>query len=99
MTPLEEIYVRLFLIVPLLFYIGYSIMNEKKHVGTIMFHGIVVLTILLAVFFHLKYIYKIMRRIFRNETYQREFGFFVLSLAIYLVVLCIHDLWLQRKLR
>lgn len=99
MTPLEEIYVRLFLIVPLLFYIGYSIMNEKKHVGTIMFHGIVVLTILLAVFFHLKYIYKIMRRIFHNETYQREFGFFVLSLAIYLVVLCIHDLWLQRKLR
>lgn len=97
MTELDEIYIRLFIIVPLLFYIGYSIMNEKKHIGTVMFHGIVVLTIILAVFFHLKYIYKILRRIFRNEKYQREFGFFVLSLAVYITLLCIHDLLRQKR--
>lgn len=97
MTELDEIYTRLFIIVPLLFYIGYSIMKDKTHTGTILFHGIVVLTIILVVFFHLKYIYKILKRVFHNEKYQKEFGFFVLCLAVFIMFMGMHDLMVMMK--
>lgn len=97
MTDLDEIYIRLFIIVPLLLYIGHSIMKEKTHTGTFLFHMMVVFTIILAVFFHLKYIYKILKRIFHNQEYQKEFGFFVICLAFFIIFLCCHDLWITKK--
>lgn len=88
-----EIYIRLFLIVPLLFYTGFCIFQEKSHISSLLFHMIVILMILLILFFHLKFIFKVLRHIFKNELYQKEFGFFLLSLAVFMTFLCLRDLY------
>lgn len=92
-----EIYIRLFVIVPLLVYAGYCIIKKHTHTTTLMFHTIVVFLILLTLFFHLKYLIKIVRRIFNSEKYEKEFGIFLLFLAVFIVILCINELYFQNK--
>ena len=92
-----EIYIRLFLIVPLLIYSGYCIMKEHSHTSTLLFHMLVLLMIIATLFFHLKYLIKIIRRIFNNEKYQKDFGIFLLLLAVFIVILCINDLYFYHK--
>lgn len=97
-TFYDDIYIRLFFIVPLLLYTGYSIQKEKTHTSSVMFHAIVVLLIALTLFFHLKYLFKVLRRIFRNEVYQKEFGIFLLCLAVFITFLCLVEIY-QKKNR
>ncbi len=78
MNNMVEIYIRLFLIVPLLLYIGYCIMKKHTHTTTLLFHILVILVIATTLFFHLKYLLKIVKRIFNNKKYQKEFGVFLL---------------------
>lgn len=97
MTELDEIYVRLFVVVPLVVYVGYCIIQNKSHTSSILFHILVLLMIALTLFFHMKYLIKIIRRIFNNEKYQKEFGVFLLFLATFLFVLCLYDLYHLNK--
>lgn len=97
MTDLYEIYVRLFIISPLLLYSGYSIMRNKSHISSMLFHVVVILSVAMVLFFHLKYIIKVLRRILRNEKYQKEFGFFLIGLALFTMFLCIYDLIYNKK--
>ena len=92
-----EIYIRLFVIVPLLLYIGYCIMKKHTHTTTILFHMLVLLVIATTLFFHLKYLLKIVQRIFNNERYQKEFGVFLLFLAVFIAILCVNDLYFQQQ--
>jgi len=94
---LDEIYIRLFVIVPLLFYTGYFIMRERSHTSTMLFHAIVIFTIALLLFYHLRYIIKHLRRIFMNQKYQKEFGVFLLFLAVFLFIIGARDLYLIKK--
>lgn len=87
-----EIYIRLFLIVPLLVYTGTCILTRHTHMSTLMFHGMVLMTIALTLFFHLRYLFRVIRRIFQKEIYQKEFGAFLLMLAVFLVALSVHDI-------
>lgn len=97
MNGMVEIYIRLFLIVPLLLYIGYCIMNKHTHTSTLLFHFLVILVIATTLFFHLKYLIKIIKRIFSNEKYEKEFGIFLLFLAVFITILCLNDLYFLRK--
>lgn len=97
MNEKVEIYIRLFLIVPLLLYIGYCIMNKHTHTSTFLFHLLVLLVIATTLFFHLKYLIKIIKRIFSNEKYEKEFGIFLLFLAMFITILCLNDLYFLRK--
>ena len=92
-----EIYMRLFLVAPLLAYTGYCIMKRQTHTSTVMFHTMVVLLIALTLFFHLKYLVRVVRRIFRKEKYQKDFGIFLLVLAVFVAVMCASDLYFQKK--
>lgn len=92
MNAEQEIYTRLFLIVPLLLYTGYIISYDKKHSSTVLFHIIVLFTIFSFLYFHLKYLVRVVRRIFLNEKYQKEFGEFLLMLAVFIVILCLYDM-------
>lgn len=85
--PLYDVYIRLFFIVPLLFYTGITIMKEKTHSSSLLFHGIVILLIALTLFFHLRYLIRVLRRIFRNEKYQEDFGIFLVALAVFILVM------------
>jgi len=91
------IYIRLFIIVPLLIYTGYCIIKKHTHTSTIMFHTVVILLIALTLFFHLTYLIKIVRRIFNNEQYQKEFGIFLLFLAVFITILCVNELYFQNE--
>ena len=98
MNEMVEIYIRLFLIVPLLLYLGYCITKKQTHSTTLLFHWLVLFMIAITLFFHLKYLLKIIQRIFNNEQYQKEFGVFLLFLAVFILVLCLNDLYfLQEK--
>lgn len=99
MDDVLDIYVRLFVIVPLLVYTGYHILREHTFISTMLFHFLVLLVIVLTLYFHLKYLIKVVRRIFQNETYQRKFGIFLLSLAIFITILCVYDLHSLKKRR
>lgn len=95
----DDVYIRLFFIVPLLFYTGYSIHNDKTHTSSVMFRGIVVLLIALTLFFHLRYLIKVVRRIFRNQVYQKDFGIFLLSLAVFITFLCFLEIYQKQEKR
>ena len=97
MNNMVEIYIRLFLIVPLLLYIGYCIMKKHTHTTTLLFHILVILVIATTLFFHLKYLLKIVKRIFNNKKYQTEFGVFLLFLAGFITILCLNDLYFQHQ--
>ena len=92
-----EIYIRLYVIVPLLLYIGYCIMKKHTHTTTLLFHMLVLLVIIITLFFHLKYLIKVIRRIFNNEEYQKEFGIFLLFLAVFIAIICVNDLYFMNK--
>jgi hypothetical protein len=94
---MEEIYTRVFIIIPCLIYAGVCIIRERSHTSTFLFHMIVVLLIAMVLFFHLKYILKIIKRIFSNRKYEKEFGVFLLMLAVFLMFLCAHDLYFMRR--
>lgn len=97
MNDMLEIYIRLFVIVPLLFYMAYCIIHKHTHTSTILFHVLVLLMIATTLFFHLKYLIRIIRRIFNNKEYQKEFGIFLLFLAVFITILCFNDLYFLRK--
>lgn len=97
MNSTDELYIRLFLIVPLLIYTGYSIRQNKSHTSSVLFHVIVVSTIILVLFFHIRYLVKVVRRIFLNQKYQKEFGEFLLLLALFIIVLCVYDINHHKK--
>lgn len=86
-----ELPIRLFLITPLLFYTGFSILHDRTHTSSIMFHVIVVSAISLMLFFHLKYLLKMIRRIFNNQKYQHEFGVLLICFAFFMLLLCAKD--------
>lgn len=92
-----EIYIRLFLIVPLLVYTGTCILTRHKYISTMMFHGIVIMTITLTLFFHIRYLLRVIRRIFQNKIYQEEFGGFLILLAVKFVILSIYNLRALKK--
>lgn len=94
-----ETYIQLFLIVPLLVYTGHCILTKHTHTSTLMFHGMVILTIALTLFFHLRYLIRVVRRIFQKEIYQQKFGVFLLLLAAFLVALNAYDFITQKKKR
>ena len=89
---LDETYVRLFVLVPLLVYTGTCIMLDRSHTSTIMFHFIVVAMIALMLFYHIRYITKHLRRIFLKQRYQKEFGVFLLMLAVFFLIVGLRDL-------
>jgi len=97
MNELDEIYIRMFLIIPLLVYTGYCIMKEQSHTSSVLFHIIVLLMLVLVLYFHMKYLIKAVRRIFMSQKYQKEFGEFLLFLSVFLFVLCLRDLHLYRN--
>lgn len=98
MNKLDEIYIRIFILIPLLIYSGVCIIRERSHTSTLLFHLLVVLLIAMALFFHLKYLVRIIRRIFSNQKYEKEFGVFLLMLAVFLSALCAQDLYfIHRK--
>lgn len=97
MTELDEIYIRMFLIIPLLIYTGYCIMKERTHTSSVLFHIIVLVMLALILYFHMKYLIKAIHRIFTNQKYQKEFGVFLLLLAIFLFILCLRDLHVYRN--
>jgi len=97
MNELDEIYIRIFIVIPLLVYTGYCIMNEQSHTSSFFFHVIVLLMLALVLYFHMKYLIKAIRRIFTNQKYQKEFGVFLLFLAVFLFTVCLHDLHNYRK--
>lgn len=94
-----EIYIRLFLIVPLLVYTGSCILTKHTRTSTLMFHCMVLLTIALTLFFHLRYLVRVVRRIFQKEIYQHEFGIFLLLLAAFLMALSVHDFTANKNKR
>lgn len=94
---MKEIYTRVFIIIPFLIYAGVCIIRERSHTSTFLFHMMVILLIAMMLFFHLKYIVKIIKRIFNNKKYEKDFGVFLLILAVFLMVLCVHDLYFMRR--
>lgn len=97
MSQQYEIYTRLFIISPLLLYSGYSIMRNKSHISSIFFDGVVIFSITMVFFFFLKNIVRILRRILRNEEYQKEFGFFLISLAVFTIFMCLYDMMIYQQ--
>lgn len=96
-TPVQyEIYTRLFIIPPLLFYTGCSIMKDKSHTSSMLFHLVVVVSVAMVLFFQLKYIIRVLQRILRNEEYQKDFGVFLISLAVFTIFLCLYDIYRQK---
>lgn len=92
-----EIYIRLFVLTPMLLYCGYSIMKNKSHISSLLFHGIVILSIFTLLFFHLKYIMHILHRVFNDEKYQKDFGIFLIFMAIFSFLWCVQDIYLNSK--
>lgn len=88
---INEIYIRFFMIVPLLIYCGLTIMYDKNFTSNILFHIIVITTLFIILFFHIKYLIRILRHIFKNEKYHKDFGVFLLLTAFFVAVFCIHD--------
>lgn len=89
----EDIPLRLFVIVPMLLYTGYSIQREKTHASSVMFHAIVVLLVAITLFFHVRYLYRVLRHVFRNKEYQKDFGIFLMTLAVSIMFLCMYDIY------
>lgn len=84
------VYVRLFLIVPLLFYTGTSILMRRAN--SLGFHATVVVMIALVLFFQVRYMFSMIGRIVRNQEYQEEFGVFLLALSVFVAVFGLREI-------
>lgn len=81
-----DVYVRLFLVVPLLVYTGTCILTGQAHTNTFGFHLVVVAMIALLLFFQVRYMLMALRRIMLDQEYQEEFGVFLLALSVFMAV-------------
>ena len=78
--------VRVFLVVPLLVYTGACILTGQAHTNTVGFHSVVIAVMALVLFFQVRYMGEVVRRITRDQVYQEEFGVFLLALAVFVAV-------------
>lgn len=83
-NPLFHIYFTLFIIAPIILYIGITLFNDEK-VGK--FFAIMLLIFTIYIFLHHAYhIHHIYSKITKDETLSKEIGFFYILFAITLIL-------------
>lgn len=87
------VYLRLFIIVPFLLFSGFSITTNRYPTNSTFFHVMVFLTFLTIFFFHVKHLIKLFYNVFDIREYEKDFGVFLLMLAVFQFAVCIHDIY------
>lgn len=76
-------YIHLLLIVPLLIYLGISIVIQRSN--STLFSFLFLFTLLLILSFHIEDIVNISKQLFNNVNLEKNFGYFLIILALFFI--------------
>lgn len=79
-----EIFLQLFLVIPLLIYMGIAILVEKQP-KNVMFYVFLIGCFLLVIFVHIHRIYDLAVQIRHRQPLSKEVGVLILALALFLL--------------
>jgi hypothetical protein len=76
-------YIHLLIIVPLLIYLGISIVIQRSN--STLFSFLFLFTLLLILSFHIEDIVNISKQLFNNVNLEKNFGYFLIILALFFI--------------
>jgi hypothetical protein len=88
MESISKTYIHLFLLCPLLIYLGISIILQKSN--SLLFSYILLLTFLLIMLIHTQDFVQLLEKIINHENLNKSFGYFLIFISIFLIFITIY---------
>ena len=83
-------YIHILLIVPLLIYLGISIIIQRSN--STLFSFLFLFTLLLILSFHIEDIVSLSKQLFNNVNLEKNFGYFLILLAVFFIFINVYKL-------
>jgi hypothetical protein len=86
-----NIIIKILILFPILFYIGYKIFNTKEKLS-INFKIFIVLVFSFILIIHFMDVINLAKSVIKGKNIEKAFGFFIMSLAVFLILFNLHKL-------
>ncbi len=83
--------IKILVLLPILYYIGYKIFSTKEKLS-VNFKIFVVIVFSFILIIHFMDIVNLVKSVVKGQNIEKAFGFFVMSLAIFLILFNLHKL-------